>query len=319
MKGVLYMKKRTLLVSIISVFVMVSVTWAIPANVKAYEAEGKIILNELIKYSKSLSKDSDFQQLIDLHSNEKMENIFKQVLNAKNEQQINDLADQYLNLIDLEKMNEIIERLNQRYKTQLDILSLDINNLYNSKKDSYNLPIKECYYKITENEDGIRIVKLDTEESSEDTILIRGSDGAIKISDGEWIDHDALDKLKEFLNYLAVGGIIGSYVGIYVGMIGLALAELGLERIGYLIFRFGMRLGVFGLFISIYSYVLLMIIDVFEKILDKIDDDNAKQKNKSSKLIEILKNRRGKTSFFQSVIEKIVRYLQNINSNLNFN
>jgi len=300
------MKKRTIIVSIMSILMLVTISWIIPANVQAYKTEGNRILEEIKNYSKNLSEDADFQQLINLHSSQEMEDIFKQVLTADNENEIHDLADQYVDLINVEDLNQISHKLNNKYTNRFNILKLDIYNLYNSNSDDYDQNSEEFYYKITEDENGLIIDKIENEDTSEDTILIRGSDGAIKISDGDWITQDALDNLKEFLNYLAVGGIIASYFGIYLGMWGLALAEIGFERIGYLLFRFGFRVGFICLFTSIYAQVFLMIIDVFEKLLENEDDNISKQKN----CMRV-------TSIFHLIFEKIMKFLQNINADFN--
>ena len=304
------MKRRTVVGSILSVFMLVVVTCIIPVNVKAYETEEEKILDELNGFSEQLSEDSDFKNLALMHESLALENIFKQVLNAENSNQIETLANQYVELVDIEKINQLTESLTGKYRLDFETLTFDITNFYQSHSENYDESIESFYYKISEDENGMRIIKQKSDKSSENDILIQGSDGAMKISNGEWITQDALDNLKEFFNILIGAGAIGMYAGIYLGLIGLALAEIGFENFGFLLFRFGMRFGVFSLFTAIYSSVFLMLIDVLEK---QFDNEESTHKSKSYTFLNNLINIRN----FENIFGKIFRHIQNINAKIN--
>jgi len=308
------MNKRIMFGSIISIIILIGVLWITPANVKANEIEEEKILEQLNNYSESLSKDSDFDQLIELHESLTIEDIFKQVLNSDNNNQIQDLADQYIELIDIEKINHLTSQLNIKFGVDFEELSLNVNRLYESNSVNYDMDTEEYYYKITEDENGIKINKQKTQLASENDIIIRGSDGAIKISNGEWITQNALDNLKEFLNMLIAVGAIASYAGIYLAMIGQLLAVIGFENIGYILFRFGFRFGVFALFSSIFSSALLMVIDILEK---KFEEDTSKTCYKSNKFFEKRKNKQRAYKFFNTIFRNILRYFDNVNTIFN--
>jgi hypothetical protein len=244
-----------------------------------------------------------------------MEDLFKQVLNAETEDDIDALVQDYIDLVDTEQLKEVTDKLDGKFRFDFDTLIENINILFSNKEQEPPGSFNTNYYRIYENENKIKISKQENDETTEESILIRGSDGAIKIGNGNWLDSENLEKLKDFLGKLSGAGIIMSYAGIYVGQIGLLLAEIGFDIFGYMLFRFGMRMAVLGLFFSVASMVLLVIIDILENHFEeKVKAKDSK--NKTYSFFSLIKNKITNNPIGHRILTRIQFFFQRISLNL---
>ena len=295
------LKRRMIFGLVISVFILLSLTWITPVQVKASEEdESKIVEAINNYYNHQLQESEDLDQLIDMHNNEDIEDIFKQVLKAKSESELSQLAQDYKKEIDFDQVLDIGQRLEAEFGEEFNSIENQILTLLNNKEQR---DTEEYYYEISLDENGIKVTKSENEPSSEDSIIIRGSDGALKLSDSEWTSPEWLENLKDFLNMCGMAGFFVSYAGIIVGQLGLLIGLLGLERIGHFIFTLGMRAGFLGLMMTMGSAIILMFVDIIEKLFEKSRSVN---KTSSSKLIDILNYKLLKLSFIQKLILRII-------------
>jgi hypothetical protein len=295
------MKRRIIFGVVLSAFVLLSLTWLTPVQVKASEEDGSKIVEAINRYYNHQSEQpDDLNQLIDMHNNEDIQDIFNQVLLAQSESELNQLAQDYKDIIDFGQVLDIGQRLNLEFGEEFNSIENQILSLLNNKEQR---DTEEYYYKISLDENGIKVTKSENEQNSEDSIIIRGSDGAIKLSDSEWSSPDWLENLKDFLNMCGGAGFFVSYAGIIIGQLGLILALLGLEKIGHFIFTLGMRVGFIGLMMSMGSVVILMFIDIIEKLFEKSRETYNKS---ATKLIDLLNSKLIKLPLVQKLILRIL-------------
>jgi len=131
------MRKTILFGAIFSAFLVLSIAWVVPVQVKAYELNtAEEIKNKIDEMGQNLANDEDIQQLIDLNSNQEIENIFKQVAKAETSDEIRKLADEYVEIIGKEQLNQVLENIGQEYLEDYNSIITSLKNLFSGENNN---------------------------------------------------------------------------------------------------------------------------------------------------------------------------------------
>jgi hypothetical protein len=290
------LKKKIVIGTIFATFILLSITWLTPAYVKAYELQTKQeIIDKINEIGERLGADDDFKLLIQLHENQEMENIFKQAINTESDAEIKALAQQYLDIIDKDQLKSVLLQLEGKYGEDVEALKTSINNL--DKNKGYNLAGN--YYKVEQYENRLKIIKKNNEEHEENSILIRGSDCALKLTkDGEWFTQEDHDKLKSLTSEIwSLMGMSIMGIGTFIVAIGEYLIGLGSIDIGSKVNLFGWTVFFFGFLVCYGDVWLEPILECFSGL--------SKSVNSKPKILIYLENLRVKIlNFIQSFLQK---------------
>jgi hypothetical protein len=297
------MKNKKFILSFFTIFLLISIAWVTPIQVRAYELTKQEIVDKINEIGERLGSDDDFKLLIQLHNNQDVADIFKRVLNADSEDEIDLLVQEYLDIMDANLLKSLFLRLDDKFGRDIESITSSVYGLDRDKK--FNLAGN--FYKITENDEGLKVIKQKTEEIEEETWLIRGEDLAFKhTNNGDWTTKEELAKLKDFSDALLWNffGMIIISVGGFISVIGDSLIKLGSVTIGSKVYIFGWVVTFFGFFVCYGDLWLEPILEYLESL--------HKTKNRKQVIITYIQNLRNNLSNFIRLFLQKYTFLKTI-------
>jgi len=269
------MRKTILFGAIFSAFLVLSIAWVVPVQVKAYELNtAEEIKNKIDEMGQNLANDEDIQQLIDLNSNQEIENIFKQVAKAETSDEIRKLADEYVEIIGKEQLNQVLENIGQEYLEDYNSIITSLKNLFSGENNN-----EIGTYRIEQVNDKLKIKKLDTIKFKENSLVLTG-EGNIIFPNGETVTQDIWANLAEFCLQLSNIGLFVEYVGLIIEYIGVILTLFGFVELGGLLVEIGFAIVIVGFIWAMFFLILSMFFEALSQ------DGKSKTVNKKLFLIE---------------------------------
>ena len=260
------MKRTIIFGAVASAFLVLSMAWLVPVQVKAYEMQSeKEIYNKITEMGQRLENDANFDLLIQLHSSQEIENIFHQVLQTDNSEDMQALAQEYINIIGREQLNQIFTEINEDYGEDLEAVSTSLEKLYGDKKDATG------NFRVEQADGKLKVTKLESIELKENSLVFT-EEGNIIFPDGSIFTQVDWAKLADFCFQLAWIGIIVGYAGLFVAYLGLFLEMLGFQEVGMILSDLGLNIAIVGI---IFAYVFMFLWLLFTWI----DSNNDKPKN----------------------------------------
>jgi len=179
--------------SIFSAFLLVSLAWLTPINVKAAESEKEELKDMLLDFVITITNDEDYKKMI---NDTEIKAISLEILNTENENDKDNLMQDFDDLLKakyLDLINRYIPTF-QSLKNKIDDMNINTQNVEEKINDEY-------YYKIDVETDKFNIIKQKDENIEGSTILI-SSDASIKIPGHGWISEDIFEDILDFLREL---------------------------------------------------------------------------------------------------------------------
>ena len=246
------MKRTIIFGAVASAFLVLSMAWLVPVQVKAYEMQSeKEIYNKITEMGQRLENDANFDLLIQLHSSQEIENIFHQVLQTDNSEDMQALAQEYINIIGREQLNQIFTEINEDYGEDLEAVSTSLEKLYGDKKDATG------NFRVEQADGKLKVTKLESIELKENSLVFT-EEGNIIFPDGSIFTGIDWEKLADFCLELAFAGIVVAYAGMFVAYFGMILEMIGFVKLGSTIFIYGYTVAkiaiIFGLVFEVLSF-----------------------------------------------------------------
>ncbi len=285
--------KKILFGAIISAFLLLSMSFLTPVQVRAYEMQSaEEIKSKAEEITQIMENDNNILELIELHDNEDIRNIFIDVINAESDSEIDELVDDYLEEIDKDQLKELDAKLDQDYGEDYNSIKTSMNNLFDDEeKTSGN-------YRVRYLDGKIRVKKLDEVKTKENSLVFT-EEGDIVFPNGWTLTKSMLRNLADFFcRLMQIFGIL-EFSGAWIMFIGaMLLPHLGLN-LGGLIIEFGAYWGMFWGMLAIGSGVLCM----FFNAIAEPEGESKTIQNKKVFLLEELRI---------SIINLIKRVLQGL-------
>ena len=280
--------KTTILGTIFATFLMLSICFISPIQVKAAEADIKQTKNDIGNLAALLSEHEQFQEIIE---NENLLAIINDVIENGATQE---KSEEYYNIIkDLDAFNEICT---DEILSYAESIYSAVDEILTKKPSTFSNEEKGFYFKL-ENDNTITI----SEGKIENSVYVN-SEKDITIPGYATVEFEATQNILELIVYLFLAGIAGAVaVAVVVGVF--MLFEAIFVAIGAF---FGAIAGslltvviIFGV-IAGASMVIGWIIYVIQELLGS--DDKSKSKQKELRLQKI-------SYKIQKMISKIFAYL----------
>ena len=264
--------------TVLAVFLMLSLAWVTPAQVKTFELQLKEeIEDKIISIGQRLENDENMDQIINLHENAQIRSIFQQL--ADPDSDLDDLAAQYINIIDINQLEVLIEDLNEDYGADIDSVFSSINNLKKKKKakdDAGN-------YMVRFLNGDIKVNKVDSSDPKKDSLVFT-SDGSIVFPNGESLSLFDWERILDFLESLQELGIVGQIFGLFIMIAAIPLV-FGYEIISTFLMEIGFVISIVMGILGIISTIVSIILDA----LFDIDKNTAKPNQRKLPLFKRLR------------------------------
>jgi len=289
------MRKTTILLATISAFLVLSVGWLAPVQVKAYEMQNaKEIKNKMEEMGQNLKNDDNIAQLIDLHSKQEIENIFKELMHAETDDQIQNLVNQYLDIIGIDQLEPLLYNIDQTYSSGFNSIITSINNLFGQINNNPDIGD----YRVEQVNGKLKITKLETIELKENTLIFTG-EGNIIFPNGQTITQDIWQQLSDFCFFLSYVGLAVEFAGLIIEWIGIILVAFGFVELGDALVNFGFSLGMVGF---VFAMVFLVLSEIFRRLADS-NENISKTKNRDMFFLEKLQTKI--INFLKQILQRI--------------
>jgi hypothetical protein len=277
------MKKTIIFGAIMSAFLVLSMTWLAPVQVKAYEMlTTEEIENKINEMGQRLENDDNFAQIVEMHSNQDIQNIFKQLFQVDTQAEIQDLANEYVDILGKEQLNLLLGNLNQEFGEDLEAVTSSLNNLFGQENTKGEL----SNYRVEQVNGKLKVTKLDTIELKENSLIFT-KEGNIIFPTGQTFSLIDWQKIADFFYALAGIGLILTYAGLIIEWIGIILFIEGDYELGNFLVELGYNMGIIA---AIFGIIFTILATFFEKLADNQDKTRV-TRNKLVHLIENLRIR----------------------------
>lgn len=275
--------KKTIFGVILAAFLVMSVSWIAPINVKAAETDPSEIKSDIENLAELLSDNDDFLSLVqDSDLTTIIEKVYNPELREDEdtfESLVQDYKDTienkeaYTNLCDPEVYGDEYNLIQEIYESLKGIISE--NNDFSSQCTG-NL------YKLGE-EDELEITEEEDEEVDEESVFIN-EEGNVKLPGFNWVGIN-WSFIRELVKYALIGGAIGIIVGVVVMVLASLISTLLtalvttlttlLTNIGLIILGIGILLAVIVVVASV-LYTLFSP-EVINTTLNALEDESENE------------------------------------------
>jgi hypothetical protein len=250
-------------------FLMLSVGWIVPIQVKAVELHtAKDIEEKIIEMGNRLEADDNFAQLIALHENKEIKDIFVEMFNTDSDVDVNLLAQQYVDTIGMDQLNYLLTELNDCYAEDFSSVTTSLNKLFkdtNTKDDS-------SYFRVEEVDDKLKITKLDSKELKEGAILF-SLDGEMIFTNGQSLSLGIWQNLADFCGSIAKLGVPLYIFSYFIQIISIVLSKAGFDSLANVFMEFGYYLTIIA---GMWTTFWLTLSVFFEKLAGKNNSSRIK-------------------------------------------
>ena len=288
------MKDKILFGTVLSVILLLSLSWIGPAQVQAAELEQKETLKELSdQIGKDLANNPTMMELIDI--NRPAKEVILNVFNAESEDEIESYVDDYFDIVDI---HEIADRLNI-IASDLGAKYEQLNNIIGKEKDDISeegLPCPDegvTYYKIVNSEkEGILVTKVTSLNPTDDAIIISTEGAIILPGSNEEITIRQIQNIRTFtldiaqtlaqLGILMVGSLVVYLEVVFpiiaaVAAISAAIGEIThialFVTLANFLLNLAFNLAFFFAFVGVFGVLLLIIAALMSQSDESPDSD----------------------------------------------
>jgi len=199
--------KRTIFGVILAAFLVMSVSWITPINVKAAESASEQMSEKLVQLAEKLLDDNDLKALVE---NEGLKEILDQIREANTQDEKEYFAEQYVAFIQNDEgLRTAFDSLKSKYSDDIDTLTKLAERIINNNDFESN----GKFYELDIENNELKVEKVDSDNVEGDAIILT-PDLTVKTTD---IDFGLLGLILIFLvlpGMLLIAGVIYTIIAV---------------------------------------------------------------------------------------------------------
>jgi len=199
--------KKTIFGVILAAFLVMSVSWITPINVKAAESASKQMNEKLVQLAEDLLDDNDLKALVE---NEGLKEILDQIRDANTQDEKEYFAEQYVAFIQNDEgLRTAFDSLKSEYSDDIDTLTKLAERIINNNDFESN----GKFYELDIENNELKVEKVDSDNVEGDAIILT-PDLTVKTTD---IDFGLIGLILIFVvlpGMLLIAGLIYTIVAV---------------------------------------------------------------------------------------------------------